>query len=146
MPKLGVNSIVMKNDVTVLIAKAKSGPDTGLWVIPGDLILDQESVRMASIRIIKEECGITIEAKETLFLCEIVKPDDHRISIFCFANHLEGEPCPNALYSEVKWVDVRDLGHIQQKEGFSVFAEEGFFKFSKFLKSHITSPSEGAVN
>lgn len=161
MPELTVGTIVMKDRATVLIAKAAEGPDKGLWAIPDGLVQDGEAVREASIRSIKEETGMLVEPKLTLFLCERVAEGDHRVGIFVLAEPTgtfyspEGGdssdamyyPHPGTKYTEARWVDVRSLGDIQKNDGMSDFTADAFVKFSNFLRAQAAAaPASGTVN
>ena len=44
MPQLTVATIVMKDSASVLIGRAKDGPDAGMWVIPSDFVAEGEQV------------------------------------------------------------------------------------------------------
>ena len=158
MPNLPVGTIVMYDRAHVLIAKAISGPDAGLWTIPNGVIGDGETVRNASVRSIKEDAGVDVEPKMTLFICERVVSDDHRVAVFVLAEPvlapasvassvLPSEPVliPGAGYSDVRWVDVRNLGDVQKNEGMSDFTADAFVKFSGFLKTQASATS-GRVN
>lgn len=144
----------MKDRATVLIAKVADGPDTGLWALPDGLVRDGEAVRDTATRSIKEETGLVVEPKMTLFLCERIAEGDHRIGIFVLAEPTAIGPSdslnyfhPGTRYSEVRWVDVRTLGDIQKNEGMSDFTADAFMKFSNFLRGQpAAAPQSGMVN
>lgn len=142
--ELGVNTLVMMDRANVLIAKANFGPDAGLWTIPGGLVNQGESIRQASVRTIQETTGLDINAQSSLFFCEVVKPDDHRISIFCLATPLSTEIKAGSQYAEVRWIDVRELGQLQKTEGMSDFSADALVKFGDFLKVQASRPDQRA--
>jgi ADP-ribose pyrophosphatase YjhB (NUDIX family) len=154
MPNLTVGTIVMKDRATLLITKAAEGPDKGLWVLPDGAVQDGEAVRDASIRSIKEETGLVVEPKLTLFLCERVVKGDHRVGVFVLAEPTAPDTAdslnyfhPGTRYAEAKWVDVRTLGDIQKNEGMSDFTADAFVKFSNFLRAQAAAaPASGTVN
>src|SRR5271154_6998369 len=99
MPQLEVATIVMKDAINVLIAKAATGPDAGKWVIPSAFIQEGERVIDASARSMREQVGLTIIPKQVLFLSEIVEagtpstPAVHRVAVFAFGECASsGEP------------------------------------------------------
>jgi ADP-ribose pyrophosphatase YjhB (NUDIX family) len=155
-PSFQVGIIVMKDRATVLLAKILHGlddlhkddgsysysvhPDAGKWTIPMGSISWGQSIREAAIHTVKEVAGLEVDAKQSLFVCEILQPEDHRIAIFCLATPTgEAELKPGSGFTEVKWADVRDLGRIQQEEGMSDFSADAFVKFSIYLKAQITT-------
>jgi ADP-ribose pyrophosphatase YjhB (NUDIX family) len=140
----------MKDRAHVLLVRPKEGPDAGLWSIPGELVNDGESVRDCAIRGVKDNLGLDTDPKMTLFICERVQLEDHRIGVFVLSEpvvELGKEPQLSGSYGkyeEAEWVDVRTLGEIQRTQGMSEFAADAFFKFSNFLKSQ--APTSGRVN
>ncbi len=147
MPQLEVATIIMKDAINVLIAKAATGPDTGKWVIPSAFIQEGEHIIDASARHIREQTGLTIIPKQVLFLSEIVEagappeiPAVHRVAVFCFGECASsGNPKAWEAYSEVIFVDPRKLGDYQ-KEGMSALSQDAFFKFSKILQAQANLP------
>jgi len=146
MPQLEVATIVMKDAINVLIAKAATGPDAGKWVIPSAIINEGEHVIDASARHIREQTGLTIIPKQVLFLSEVVEaatvdvPAIHRVAVFCFGECASsGSPKAWETYSEVLFVDPRKLGEYQ-KEGMSDLTADAFFKFSKILQAQANIP------
>lgn len=143
MPQLEVATIVMKDAVNVLIAKAADGPDKDKWVIPSDFINEFERTIDACTRSMKDKTGLTVIPKQVLFLSEIVEPPVDRRAVFCFAECASsGDPTPDASYSECLFVDPRDLGKYQ-KEGMSDLTADAFFKFSKILQAQASAMPRG---
>jgi len=155
MPNLTVATIIMKDRANVLLVKPNEGPDDNLWAIPEGIVAEGETVRNACIRSVKEALGLDIEPKMTLFICERVVPNDHRLGIFVLAEPIlltelnegfgQGEMLilKNGL-EEARWIGVRSLGELQKKEGMSEFTIDAFVKFSNFLRSQM--PTSGTVN
>jgi 8-oxo-dGTP diphosphatase len=119
--------------------------DEGLWAIPDGIVNDGETIRDACIRTVKEATGLDVEPRMTLFLCERVVEGDHRIGIFVLAEPTNTGIVPNERYTNMKWIDVRELGNLQKNEGMSDFTADAFRKFSEFLKSAIR-PSNSSIN
>jgi ADP-ribose pyrophosphatase YjhB (NUDIX family) len=140
----------MKDRANVLLVKPATGPDAGLWAIPASVVADGESVRNAAIRSVKDNLGLETDPKLTLFICERVVPDDHRVGVFVLSEPIVLPDEDIALsvndteYMEARWADVRSLGDIQHSEGMSEFTVDAFVKFSSFLKSQ--APVSGRVN
>lgn len=148
MPKLTVATIIMKDRANVLLVKPFDGPDAGVWAIPDTTVKEGVTVRDTTIRLAQHNLGLEVEPKMTLFICERVEPEDHRVGVFVLAEPV-GLPdqeftANESLYSEAKWIDVRSLGELQQTEGLSEFSADAFVKFSGFLRSQ--APSSGRVN
>ena len=147
MPNLTVATIIMKDRANVLLVKAEGGPDSNLWALPDTLVADNETVRAASLRV-GHNLGLPIEPKLTLFICERVVPEDHRLGVFVLAELTTTpgeEPEINPPRGTARWVDVRKLGELQKTEGMSEFTIDAFVKFSNFLRSQAT-PKIGTVN
>ena len=153
MPNLTVVTIVMQDKASVLLGKVAGFKrvDAGLWAIPDGIVNDGETIRDACIRTVKEATGLDVEPRMTLFLCERVVEGDHRIGIFVLAEpviKLGDEDKPITAfnrYSDMRWIDVRNLGELQNTEGMSDFTADAFRKFSEFLKSAIR-PSNSSIN
>lgn len=142
MPNLLVGVFAMENMANIFLVRPKTGPDANIWTLPIGEINDGETIRNASIRLVKEQTGIDLTPKMSLFFCERVEPNDHRIGVFVL-----GEAIPVGIHSgseECRKIDIRTLGELQQKEGLSDFAADAFVKFSNFLKSQ--APTSGTVN
>lgn len=151
MPQLEVATIVMKDAINVLIAKAATGPDAGKWVIPSDFVHEGERVIDASERSIREKTGLAIIPKQVLFLSEVVEagtpttPAVHRVAVFCFGECASsGDPKTWDSYTQAVFVDPRKLGDYQ-KEGMSDLTADAFFKFSKILQAQAAVPRSGTV-
>jgi ADP-ribose pyrophosphatase YjhB (NUDIX family) len=142
MPSLTVATIIMKDRANVLLVKPRSGPDAGLWSIPDGLVADGETVRAAAIRSVKEATGLEVEPRMSLFICERVEPQDHRVGVFILAEPKTVEVTSPGV--DTRWADVRSLGEIQKSEGMSDFTADAFVKFSDFLRSK--APTSGMVN
>lgn len=139
----------MKDRANVLLVKPLAGPDAGLWAIPDTTVKDGVTVRDTSIRSIQGNLGMEIDPKMTLFICERVVPDDHRVGVFVLAEPValpdqELITINESQYEQARWVDVRTLGELQRTEGMSEFTADAFVKFSTFLRSQV--PASGRVN
>ena len=64
-PKLVACSIVEIKDKIVLLKRAVE-PEKGKWVVPGGYVDRGEKVETATLREIKEECGIDVRIKNLL--------------------------------------------------------------------------------
>lgn len=144
MPQLTVATIVMKDSASVLIGRAKDGPDAGMWVIPSDFVAEGEQVMRASERSVSQEAGITVRPKQVLFVSEIVEPGDHRVAVFCYAEWVSGDPVPGGSLSEARWADPREIGEYQ-KEGMSLLTADAFYKFSRVLAAQAQVAREAAA-
>lgn len=117
----------------VLIGRWKNEP----WETPGGEIGAFEHLLEATIREVYEHSGISVNPKNVIFVSEIVKPEQeiHRILIYLYADYVEGDITireEEPLWTEAQWVDVRELGNIQ--DGMSDEAVDAFYKFSLILR------------
>jgi ADP-ribose pyrophosphatase YjhB (NUDIX family) len=125
-----VIAIIMKPEGKVLIGRNSEGK----LVIPGDTVRLYEQGKDTLARAFIEKTGLIIQPQSVMFVSEIVKPPaPHRIIICMYAVVVSGELSAGGDLTEVKWVDVRALGTIQ--DDMDDVAIDAFHKFSIVLKS-----------
>ena len=132
-PRIGVATFVLRG-ADVLLGRSKKEPIVGKWVIPGGRVKPFERLQETAVREFLEETGITITAKNVLFVSENVQPpNDHRIVIYVDGQYVSGEPTPGDDLSEVRWVDVRQLGELQSD--MTDMTLDALYKFSLVLRA-----------
>jgi ADP-ribose pyrophosphatase YjhB (NUDIX family) len=155
-PQVGVATIVFKDRATLLIGRAKTGPDAGKWIVPCGLINPFETIQQASVRVILEQTGCAIQAKQMLFLSEKITPPpltakspcvrnaitndttcEHRLVMYCEGvivdANLSRELPSESNLSEIRWVDPRELGLYQHE--MSDMTVDAFYKYSLVLRA-----------
>ena len=124
---------IVMHEGRVLIGRWNDEP----WETPGSEIGVCEHILEATIREVFEHTGVSVEPKNVIFVSEVIEPEKeiHRILIYLYAEYVEGEITireEEPLWTEAKWVDVRELGNIQNE--MSDEAVDAFFKFSLVLR------------
>jgi 8-oxo-dGTP diphosphatase len=133
MPKTEIVAIIMNPSGQVLVGR--STLELGRWTVPGATQINSyEPIATALARGVLDQTGIIVQPQNVMFVSEMVKPPaEHRIVICGYAVYVSGEPSPGEDMTEVKWVDVRNLGDIQDE--LSDVAVDAFYKFSLVLRS-----------
>ncbi|HLE30924.1 MAG TPA: NUDIX domain-containing protein [Anaerolineales bacterium] len=77
-PLVSAHAIVLQQDRVLLVRRADD-PGRGRWSVPGGLVRLGETIRQATQRETREECGVEIESDEVIdvrdnivFACEII--------------------------------------------------------------------------
>ncbi len=154
LPHTGIAAIVTRGS-EILLGRSKKDPIKGKWVIPGGGVKPFEALSDTVVREFLEETNIRIKPGAVLFVSEVLDPPmDHRIVIYAEAEYVSGEIKVGDDLSEVKWVDVRKLGDLQDE--ISELTIDALHKFSLILKARNMAkkqglfgppiPSEGYVN
>jgi ADP-ribose pyrophosphatase len=116
-PRVAVGAIVIKDD-RVLLVKRSRPPGEGLWAIPGGRVELGETLQQAAEREIKEETGLTIQARDIVYTFEVIEPDDagrprfHYVIVDLMAEYVKGELSPSDDASEARWVSSQELGRL----------------------------------
>lgn len=140
-PRVGVAAIVTRGS-EILLGRSKKQPIVGKWVVPGGGVKPFESISLTVIRELKEETGILIQPGSVLFVSEILDPGvDHRIVIYVDAEYVSGDLVAGDDLSEVRWIDVRRLGDMQND--MSELTIEALHKFSLVLKAKSLQKMQG---
>jgi 8-oxo-dGTP diphosphatase len=153
-PRTGIAAIVTRG-YEILLGRSKKHPIEGKWVLPGGGVKPFEALPDTVVREFKEETNITIKPGAVLFVSEVLdEPFDHRIVIYVDAEYVSGELKAGDDLSEVKWVDVRNLGDYQDE--MSELTIDALNKYSFIVKARALAkkqgmfgppiPSEGYIN
>lgn len=92
VPRIGVGVAIVKEG-QVLLGKRTGSHGAGEWSFPGGHLEYLESVEACAARELLEETGLTAHSlKLGPWTEDVMENDKHYITLFVFANHLEGEP------------------------------------------------------
>ncbi|MHC0613932.1 NUDIX hydrolase [Komagataeibacter oboediens] len=69
-PRVGCGAAIMDRDGRILLLRRLKQPEAGCWGLPGGKVDPYETTAHAAEREIKEELGITIQARDLLCLVE----------------------------------------------------------------------------
>jgi 8-oxo-dGTP diphosphatase len=114
-PIVGVGAVVKKEDCVLLIQRGKE-PGRGNWSIPGGASDVGESLRDATVREIREECGVEIKVGGVVDAFDFIEHDDagrvqfHYVIVDFVADYVSGMVCASSDVDDARWVHVNDLG------------------------------------
>lgn len=141
LPRIGIAAIVTRGS-EILLGRSKKEPIVGKWVIPGGGVKPFESLPATVTRELLEETNITITPGALLFVSEVLDPpNEHRIVIYVDAEYVGGEIKAGDDLSEVRWVDARQLGDMQDE--MSELTIDALHKFSLILKARAIAKKQG---
>lgn len=135
LPRVGVAAIVV-NGPKILLGQTNKTPIAGQWVLPGGGVEPFESIFDTVKREFKAETNLDIQPGQVLFVDEILDrhKNQHRIIIYVEATILgEADLKAGDDLNDVRWVDVRELGDMQ--DSISDATINALHKFSVFLKA-----------
>jgi 8-oxo-dGTP diphosphatase len=116
-PVVAVGAVVLKGR-SVLLVKRRKPPNEGLWAIPGGSVELGETLQEAAEREILEETGVSIRAREPVYIFDVVDRDDqggvryHYVIADLIADYLKGEPVPADDALEARWIGPGDLDEL----------------------------------
>jgi ADP-ribose pyrophosphatase len=113
-PRIGVGAVVIREG-RVLLVRRGVAPSCGLWAVPGGSLELGESLREGAEREILEETGITIRAKEPVYIGDLVERDTegrvrfHYVVVDYAADYLGGEVNGSDDALEARWVSPEEV-------------------------------------
>src|SRR5271170_6353840 len=128
-------AVIMLNGSTLLLGKDTL---TGLWTLPKGLVQKFQDMQAVGQAAIFETTGIAAQITGSIFVSQdIVPPDTHSVVIGTMGQIKPGAdltPIPRPdIFTEVKWVDFRDLGEYQ--ETVDNITADAIMKFGMYLKA-----------
>ena len=129
-PLVGVGGVVFSNQ-RVLLARRAREPLKGQWSIPGGLLRIGEKLEEGVRRELKEETGLEVEPVSVLgvfdrILTEKIRVKYHYVLIDYLCRCLDGKTVPASDVSEVRWVQIEELGELQLWEDTRSVVEKAF--------------------
>ena len=100
-----VNLMVEENGEILIVKRAGSQSEAGLWSLPGGTVKLKEPLKQALAREIKEELNCSTD---NLKLYDIIYNDNEVISYY-YTGMLKGKIKLNQENSEYKWVKIKNL-------------------------------------
>jgi ADP-ribose pyrophosphatase len=113
-PRVAVGAIVFKEGRILLVQRGKP-PAEGCWAIPGGSVEIGETLQQAAQREIREETGVSIQAREPVFTFDIIERDEdglvrfHYVVVDLMADYVEGTLRPAGDAIHARWVSSAEL-------------------------------------
>jgi len=133
-PQVVVAVIVLHNKSLLL------GKDTasGFWTLPKGGVQKFQGLQAVAQTAVFETTGISTQVTGSIFVSENIEPPDlHQVIIVTMGDPKKGAdltPIPRPdIFSEVKWVDFREIGDYQ--ETVDNVTADAIMKFGIYLKS-----------
>jgi ADP-ribose pyrophosphatase len=120
-PKAAVGAVVIEEG-RVLLVKRKYPPKKGKWAIPGGSVNLGETLQAAAEREIKEETGLTIEAREPVYTFDLIERDPegkilfHYVIVDLRAKYVSGDLHPADDVSDAGWFSPEEINHLDISE------------------------------
>jgi len=114
IPIVSAHALIFREG-RVLLVKRAHPPSQGRWSVPGGAIEVGETIRDATRREVREECGIEVKVDTVIHVADNIVPDGsghirfHYVVIYSLARHLSGEAHPRSDALEVRWATREEL-------------------------------------
>ena len=120
-PIVGVGAVVISNERALLVRR-NTEPLKGEWSIPGGVLELGEKLRDGVAREVLEETTLHVNVGEVLEVFDSIFADHdgrtqyHFVLIDYLCRPFSGEARPSSDVSEVKWVVLAELDHLQLRD------------------------------
>jgi len=133
-----VVAVIVLNQSTILLGKSAA---TGKWTLPAQTIAPFQSQADAGVQGVLASTGVNVEVTASLFVSENINPPSaHDIVVVALGKPLGDLPTNDSfittnltIFSQVRWVDFRELGDIQNDV--DDVTADAIMKFGMFLQS-----------
>ncbi len=117
-PQVAVGAVVIDKNRILLVRRANP-PSQGDWAIPGGSVKLGETLQEAAEREIREETGLSVNAKVPIYAFDLIERDCnhqilfHYVIIDLVGDYLSGELCPSDDALDARWFLPEDLEGIK---------------------------------
>lgn len=115
-PKAAASAAIFRGE-TVLLVKRGRPPMARLWSLPGGHIEPGETARMAALREVTEETGVSARIDGLVHVQDAINAPDgiiasHHVIVFHQGQWLSGEPCAASDAAQARFVAFHELGSL----------------------------------
>ena len=113
-PLVAVGAVVFNKGKLLLVLRAKP-PAENYWTIPGGCVELGETLQEAAEREIREETGLTIQAREPVYTFDLIERDANGAILFHYvivdlaAHYVSGELRPGDDATDVCWASFKEV-------------------------------------
>jgi|SRR5271157_1801897 len=130
-----VVAVIVMHGSTMLLGKDTK---TGFWTLPKGAVQKFQGLQAVGQTSVFETTGIATQVTGSIFVSEdIVPPDHHQVIVVTMGQptkDADRTPIPRPdIFSEVRWVDFRNLGDYQ--ETVDDVTADAIMKFGMYLNS-----------
>lgn len=128
-------AVLVMNGSTLLLGQ---DVNTGKWTLPKGGVLKYQPLQAVGETATLETTGVAVTVTGSIFVSEEMNTDtqEHNIIVITLAKPTSPENTalsPHDVFTEVRWVDVRDLGGYQ--ETVDNLTADAIMKFGYYLQS-----------
>ncbi len=130
-PLVGVGATVFRNDQVLLIRRGNP-PLYGDWSLPGGRVKEDEDLKKALRREVREECSIDIKVGDLITEFEYIERDEeervkYHYVVFDFkARYVSGKLVRASDALEVRWVPLEQLKEFDLTDKVREVIEKGY--------------------
>ena len=130
-PIVGVGATVFRNDQVLLIRRGNP-PLYGDWSLPGGRVKEDEDLKKALRREVREECSIDIKVGDLITEFEYIERDEeervkYHYVVFDFkARYVSGKLVRASDALEVRWVPLEQLKEFDLTDKVREVIEKGY--------------------
>ena len=115
-PKAAASAAIFRGEAVLLVQRGEP-PLAGLWSVPGGHIEPGETARMAALREVMEETGVSARIDGLVHVQDAINAPDgiiasHHVIVFHQGQWLSGEPRAASDAAQARFVAFQDLGRL----------------------------------
>jgi len=130
MPIATVAAIIKSDEGKILLTRRNVEPFKGQWCLPGGHIDQNENVKDAVVREVKEETGLDFEGEFFDYFDEIVPERDwHAVVMVCTGKGLGKIATQESEVTDIRWLSLEEACSLQLA-----------FGHNKILNEYVSHP------
>jgi hypothetical protein len=131
-----VVAVIVLNTSALLLGRDKN---TDQWTLPKRIVGKFQEIQAVGQSIVWEGTGISVQIVGSIFVSEeIIPPSNHQIIVVTLGKPIGGGEALTPVeysteFSEIKWVDFRELGDIQ--DDVDAITADAIMKFGAYMQN-----------